>query len=356
MSYALSATDTGIYGQLVGNTSLIKREIAQLSAETSSGYVSQDFAGLGAGVSHSLDLSAQLSQNGALQGGLDQAANVQQVTQTALGQIESIASNFAAEAAALQTTPGNVATLSTQAQDALQQLGDLLNTQVGDQYVFAGQDSRNPPVPNPTQITGSAFYGAISAAVAGLSVNGAAAVASQTLTATGPGATSPFAATLEASNAPNYVATGPGQVVQVGVLADRNTDAASAGVGVTSTGSYTRDLFRNLAILGSLTPAQASDPNFQPLVQNVVTSLQGVVSAVSTDIGGLGTRQTHVTGAKSELVATATALTTQLGNVQDADLTTIATQLSAAQTQLQASYQVIAGLGNLSLAKFLPAA
>jgi flagellin-like hook-associated protein FlgL len=42
--------------------------------------------------------------------------------------------------------------------------------------------------------------------------------------------------------------------------------------------------------------------------------------------------------------------------VQDVDLAQVAAQLSTAQTQLQASYQVIAALGQLSLAKFLPAA
>jgi flagellin-like hook-associated protein FlgL len=48
-------------------------------------------------------------------------------------------------------------------------------------------------------------------------------------------------------------------------------------------------------------------------------------------------------------------LNTQLSDVQEADLSQVATELTAAQTQLQASYQVVASLGQLSLAKFLPA-
>ncbi len=356
MSFSLSATDPGVYGLLVGDTSLVKREIAQLSAESSSGLISQDFAGLGAGAGSALDLSVQLSENTALQSNLDQAANLQSVSQTALSQIASLASSFASSANTLITQPNAIATLSTQAQDALGQVAQLLDTQVGGVYVFAGQDSRNPPVPNPGQVTGSAFYAAIAAAVAGLSANGAAAVATQTLTVSGPGATSPFAASLEASNAPAAVDLGGGQTLAVGVLADQNASAVSTEIGSTSTGSYTRDLLRNLAVLSSLTTAQSTDPNFTPLVQNVVASLQGVVGAINTDIGGLGAQQQHVSDAKGELGATATALTGQLGNLQNPDLTQVATQLSQAQTQLQASYQVIAGLGQLSLAKFLPAA
>ena len=40
---------------------------------------------------------------------------------------------------------------------------------------------------------------------------------------------------------------------------------------------------------------------------------------------------------------TATALTTQVGNVQDVDVAQAMSNLSLVQTQLQASYQVIAG-------------
>ncbi len=356
MSYSLTATDLGTFSQLVGNTALIKREIAQLSSETSTGLISQDYAGLGGAAAPALDLSVQLGQTGAVQGNLTQAANIQSATQSALGQIESIASQFASQAATLITTPQSTDTLAAQARDALGQVAQLLDTKVGDTYIFAGQDSRNPPIPNPDQIGSSAFYSAVSAAVATLSTTGAAGVAAQTLTIAGPGATSPFSSTLEASNATSLVDLGNGQTLPVGVLADQNATATSAGIGTTSTGSYTRDLLRGLATLGSLTSAQSADPNFAPLVQNTVTSLQGAVSAINTDIGGLGAQQQHVSNAQSDLSATSTALTAQLGNLQNADITQVATQLSQAQTQLQASYQLIAGLGSLSLAKFLPPA
>jgi len=88
-------------------------------------------------------------------------------------------------------------------------------------------------------------------------------------------------------------------------------------------------------------------------VQSTVTTLQGAVGAISTDIGALGSRQDQVTAAQAELSATDTALQTQLGNVQDADLTQVSAQLSQAQTQLQASYQVIASLAQLTLAKYI---
>ena len=84
-------------------------------------------------------------------------------------------------------------------------------------------------------------------------------------------------------------------------------------------------------------------------------SLQGADSALNTDIGALGVRQNRVSSAKSDFTDTATALTTQQVGVQEVDLASVSTKLANATTQLQASYQLLAALEQLSLAKFLPA-
>jgi flagellar hook-associated protein 3 FlgL len=354
MSMSLSATDFGTLDQAIGGTQQIKLQVATLTAETASGYISSDYAGLGQNASISLNLSAEIASNNGLAANADSAANIQQVAQAALGQIESIGSTFAAQATTLETVPGSAATVATSANGALQQVAQLLDTKVGDIYVFGGEDSRTPPVPDPNNITGSAFYTAIQTAMAGLTTNGAAATSAATLAIASPGGTSPFAPSLEAGGVQSQVDLGGGTRVALAPLANANSDAISAGVGTTSTGSYTRDLILGLATLGSLGGANTSDPSFLPLVQSTVATLQGAVSAANTDIGALGGRQSQVTAAQTELGDTNTALTTQVGNVQDADMAQVATQLAAAQNQLQASYQVISTLSQMSLSKFLP--
>jgi flagellin-like hook-associated protein FlgL len=355
MSGSVNATGYGSLDQIVSSTNVVKQTINQLTAETSSGYVSSDFAGLGAGAPIVLDLGPQLAATAQVQSNATAAGTIQSAAQTALGQIESIASNFAAQAATLVGTQGTVGTIAASAQDALTQVATLLDTKVGDVYVFAGQDSANPPVPDPQGITSSAFATAIQAAVAGLTTNGQAATSAATLAIASPGGTSPFSATLEAAGQQSQVDLGGGDYLRLAPLANTNSDAASAGVGTTSTGSYTRDILRGLATIGALTQAQASDPNFIPLVQDTMTSLNGAVSAINTDIGALGDRQDQVSAAGTAASDTGTALKSQLSSVQDADLAQVAVQLSDAQTQLQASYQLISNLSTLSLAKFLPA-
>lgn len=347
------ASGAGLFGLTTGNAARTRDEIAALSAELSTGYRAQDYAGLGPGARQALDLSATLDGNAALGQSLAGAASLQTVAQTALGQIQSIASQFAASATTLLTTPSAAGTVAAQARDALAQVARLLDTQYGDTYVFGGQDSRTPPVPNPDQIGGSTFFAAIQAAVAGLSTNGAAATSAQTLAIAAPGGTSPFAAGIEAAGAQSVADLGGGGTVRLAPLANANADAVSAGTGTTSTGSYTRDLLRGLASLASLTPAQGPDPNFVPFVQNIVTGLRGAGTALTTDIGALGSRQAVISARQDELSATGTALQTQLGGLQDADLAQVAAQLSTAQTRLQASYQVLASLKGLSLVNFL---
>ena len=350
------ATDVGTLAQIVSNAGLTKQTINTLTEQSSTGLISTQFEGLGSGARTAIDLSVQLAQNTTIQANTDAAANVQQVSQTALGQIQTIVSGFTPQLLAAETSgSSSLASLSLTAQDGLNQVASLLDTKVGDVYIFAGQDSHTPPVPSPNSIGQSAFFAAIQAAVATLSVSGAAGVATQTLAASAAGATSPFSASLEASNAPATVDLGDGATIQVGVLADQNSDALSAGTGTTSTGSYTRDILRGLATIAALTPAQTSDPQIGALLQGTLQSLQGADSALNTDIGALGVRQTRVSSAKSDLSDTALALTTQQSGVQDVDLPTLSTKIANATTQLQASYQLLAALEQLTLAKFLPA-
>jgi flagellar hook-associated protein 3 FlgL len=354
------ATDIGTLVQASYNTGLLQKQIDQLTQETSTGLLSATYAGLGSNAPIALNLDDELSQNATYQNNIDLAQATDQAAQTALGNIGSLATTLATSITSALTTGGSsIDVLASTARDALEQVAGFLNTNVGGNYIFAGEDSANPPIPSGANITASAFYTSIASAVGNLSTTGAAGVEAATLAASLPGAaTTPFSATLEASNQPVAVDLGGGESDQVGVLADQNTDAVSAGTTSTpptSTGSYIRDLLRSFATIGALSSTQATAPGFETLLTDTLNNVQSASSALNIDVAGLGTRQDRLTSATTDLTATATALTTQLSGVQDANLSTVASELTELQTQLQASYQVIAALGQLSLAKFLPA-
>ena len=92
------------------------------------------------------------------------------------------------------------------------------------------------------------------AAVAALPTTGAATLQSQSLTIAGPGTTSPFSATLEASNQVATVDLGNGDQVQVGMLADQNTNAISAGAVKTASARAVKDLTTMLDATREMAP------------------------------------------------------------------------------------------------------
>ncbi len=359
---AATPADYGMMTSLISDTDSIKTKLDQLTTQISTGLVSNTYAGLGAGAAVSLDLNPQIATLQTWQNNINAATGTMGVSQTAMTQIQQIASDFLAQTSNLEGADSSeVDTIAASAQQALVQVAELLDTQDGNTYVFAGQDTTNPPVPDPDSILSSGFYTQIAAQVDALGTQGAAATIANTLSIAGSDTTgtSPFSAYLSQTDAsdPNApqaptIQVGQGQTATVGLLASANSFVTSQGS--STTGSYMRDVMRALATMGSMSSTQVSDSGFDTLVQDTNASLTGAISAMAEDVGVLGNTQTALTASQTTMADTATALTTQVGNVQDVDVAQAMSTLSLVQTQLTASYQVIAGVSGLSLAKILP--
>jgi flagellar hook-associated protein 3 FlgL len=352
----LAPSSYGLMGQLIADSNAIQNRMATLTQQSASGKVSGNYAGLGSGAQVSMDLRAEMAQQQTWINGISTADTSIGVTQTAMNQISSIASSFYAQLKGLPVA--NVDALAASARSALQQVAGLLDVQNGSEYAFAGQDSGNAPVPDPQNILQSGFFTQIQTAVAGLATNGATATAAATLAIASSNAagTSPFSASLSQPASAlqaqrTSVQVGPGQSVQIGLLASANSLATSTGS--STTGSYVRDLLRGLATIGSLTSAQANEPGFQGLIDDTSTSLQGAISAMSDEEGALGAVQNQIDTTSTVLSGTQTALTTQVSNIENVDAATTISNLNLVQTQLQASFKLIAGMSNLSLVNYL---
>ena len=157
--------------------------------------------------------------------------------------------------------PDSIPLAAARARAALVEVGHLLNTQQGGEYLFGGSDLANPPVPAPDDLPTSGFASQIAAAVATLGGGNAAAVGAATRAAAASDAagTTPFSAFLSSgpgSAEPRRgVPAGDGSIVPYGIPANRNGAAVSSGE---TTGSWARDLLRGLASIAALTPAQAA--------------------------------------------------------------------------------------------------
>lgn len=359
MSAAISGGGFPVLGQLLTGLDKIRQNFDTLTEQASTGLISNTYAGLGGTAPVALALGPQIADLQTAQSNIAAASGPAQITQTAMTQIQSIAANLLAEMPTLDGVDSSaVDSIAASARGDLATVAGLLDSQYDGVYVFAGQDTANPPVTDPDQITSSGFYTQINTAVASLTTSGAAATAAATL-AIASSATvgnSPFSATYLAQTAagltPPTVATGDGQSQSLGLLASANIGPVS--MGTSTTGSYMLDLMRALATVGSLSSSQANDPNFAGLVADTQTSVTGAISAMATDVGILGEQQSSLTTLSTTLSDTQTALTGQLSSAQDVDMASTLSNLSLMETQLQESYQLISTDTGLSLAKFLP--
>ena len=322
MSSTINPPSAGaLLARVADNGAVVRRQLDAATTQVATGRIAESYAGLGTGAKISLDLRPQATHAAAWQANIDGATGRLGIAQSALGGISAIAASFFAKAGALNgLIPSEADSIAAAARVALTQVSQLLNSKDGDTYVFAGQDTANPPVPNTSA-----------------SVVSAALLASDT-------ATAPFSATL--GTAAPTIEVGEGQRVQVGLLANSNTLTASAAP---TTGSYMRDIMRALATLTTAT----AGPGLQAMALDTRARLGSAVGAIAVETGALGDVQSSLAARRTQLGETVTALNNQVSGAEDVDLAATMTRVSLLQTQLQTSYQLIAGMKNLSLAQYL---
>jgi flagellar hook-associated protein 3 FlgL len=336
----------GVLARLTRESGTIKTRLDTLNIQSSSGLVSQTFGGLGSGAQLTLDLRPQMARIDSFTQNIGVAATMLSVTDATLGEIGRIAQNFLNGTMQMSAdTPQGVDTWASQAKAALGQVQSLLNTQVGQTYIFAGEDTSNPPVPDTSF---QAYVLSLQTPIAGLAVNGGTATAAATLAAAS--ATSPYATSI--GSAPQTVQVGFNETASTGVVAGQNASATSQGT--STTGSYANDLIRALSTISAMSSSQTSiGQSFTDLVADTRISLQSVVNAIASEQGGIGIQQQILTQSQSTLASTQTALTTQVSNVENVDAAAAATALTQAQQQLQISYKLISSMQSLSLVNFL---
>ena len=303
--------------RLLSNSNNVREQYDQVNEQVASGLVSDTYSGLGNQARTSLSLAPAIAHQAAWSQNIDAAQGRLDVTQSAMSSISSITSKiFASLATYNASNPTSVQSLAGDAKNALQQIGDLLNSQSGDIYVFAGQDTSTAPISNtdPTSMSTGLLSG---------------------------GGTAPFSSTL--GTAVPTVQVGNGQSVQVGLLANKNTLVTP------TSGSYMRDALTALAHLAGLPSSSTPDAD----VAAARTSLSSSISAMATEAGTLGNIQASLTDRQTNLSSVSTALSKQLSSVQQVDMASALTKAASLKTQLQASYQVIAESRSMSLASYL---
>jgi len=133
----------------------MNNQLNTLSEELSSGQAAQTYSGLGSQAGVALGLNAQLSAIAGYSNTATTVGTTLTIAQSVLTQLQSassdVASSVAQQGAFTLNNDGQTSTQSTAAAQ-LDQILSLLNTQVGDNYIFSGGATTQPSVASTSDI------------------------------------------------------------------------------------------------------------------------------------------------------------------------------------------------------------
>lgn len=290
----------------VNNT---QQQINTATEQVSSGLAVQVASDQPDVVSELLQLRTNMAMNTAITNNLSSATTDNNVSQSALTQANTLlqsAISIAAQGATGTTTASTDQELAGQVKVILQEMVSCANTQSGQSYVFGGDASTDAPY----QLDLSSGNGV-----------------DQLTTA---------AATQQVQS-PQGGSFAVSQTAQQ-IFDDRNSD-----------GTYASD--NVFAALTNLYNGLMN--NDQTSVENATTSLQAASNHLNESLAFYGTVQDQLQNASNFAANYNTQLQTQIGQLEDADVTAASLELSEGTTQLQAAFEAESKMPQTTLFNYL---
>ena len=298
-------------------------QLTTLSEELSTGNKSQSLSGYGEQGRQLLDLNTSIAAANAYVSSSATVSTFLNGYDTTLTELVNDATQLSQGLSSLtDATSGSAAASFSSLVSGLQtDVGTTLNTQVGNRYLFSGTRYETPPVQTlsllPALTTPAAFTAVASPALPSY----------DTEAGSGPNAAAWATpkVTIEAGETISYGINSNNPAIQQLVFALQNAAAA------TNTSDPNRSQYLSLA---------------QNAAQQALQGLQGLQASNGANLS-------QVTSVQSAQKTSVTTLTDLLQGIQGADPTQVSAQISALQTQMQASYKVTGSLLNLSLLNYL---
>jgi len=284
-----------------------------LESQVATGLQSSNLEGYGATAGQLTNLQDQISQDQSYSNTISTVQQNIQESTTALSAIESAVQNFASglQTSAYNTSPNTVQETASQ---LLQEVGDFLNTQGADGYIFSGSLTNTAPfnangLPNP---------GSLTTAVNGAPPNG-------------------------------YYA---GNDTAASATVDNNL---TIQYGVTADNPAIENIVRTLNFLANLPAGSPSSTSAtdQANVDQAQNLLNQGVSGLQSVIGGLASKTAELNQVQQEQQNAVNLAQTNLTNIESVNPATVISQLNQLETTMQASYATISSLQKMSLVNYL---
>lgn len=279
--------------------------MSNMQLQQASGRVSESYGGLGTDAEQLAKLEVSKTRSEAYSAGTSEAVSRIEVMYDALSSITDILTQLRSDVAvALSVNGGDTANtdLIQAAQNYLDQLSSLLNTQYEGRYLFSGSATTTKPVD-------------------------AEAVAAADLS-------TPLTDYYQGDSTIATVRVSESQDISYGVTAD---NSAFEGA---------------LRVLGYLADASAADLDADTLSE-VSALLLDSLDATTAVQSSLSLNASALERSAASQQTYQDSLTASISAVRDVDITSVAATLTVYETQLEASYSALGRLQSISLVKYL---
>lgn len=307
---------TGV-GDLAENTQILqyieqsKASADKIEQQISSGLASQNFAGISSQAAQLVSLNDQQTKQNAYIDTINNVSTRMQTMALAINSIENLATQFVGNLPAdAYNTKGE--TIQEQAQQVLSQVAGYLNTQDGSMYVFSGNMTSTPSVnpgslPNPGSLTSSVGVAP-----------------------------------------PNGYYQGDNGVAQATI--DNNV---TMSYGITANNPAFEQFIRVLNFLATSPPFNQSNSSDVANVNQATQMLNQTVTQLQTLQGTVSLQQGQLSNTLTTHQQSLTLAKSSISNIEQVDPASAITQLNTLQTQLQASYQTMSIISQLSLVNYV---
>jgi len=304
-------------GTLAENTRILqylqqnKTTAQNLEQQITTGLKSTTFSGISSQAAQLVNLTDQQAKQQSYIDTINTVSTRLQVMGLSIGSIENLATQFVGNLPAdAYNTQGE--TIQEQAKQVLNQVAGYLNTQDGSNYVFAGNNTSTPPVnasglPNPGSLT-----------------------------------------TAADSAPPNGYYQGDNGIAQATV--DNNVTLT---YGVNANNPAFEKFIRVLNFLANSPPFDQSNATDVANVNKATQMLNQTVKDLQTLQGTNALQQGQLTNQLTNHKNAQSLAQGSIADISKADPASAITQLDTLQTQLQASYQTMSILQQLSLVNYL---
>ncbi len=289
--------------QMIASALRTQSTMASQQLQESSGEVSSNYGGLGQTSQQVISLQISVTRAQSYIDAATSAGNKTQAMYSAVTSISNLLNSFRSTLTAADSASADTTATQQTAQQLLQEMGSLLNTQYAGSYLFGGGQTTNPPVD-----VSSASY---------------------------PAMTSP-------SSASTSYYKGDDEVMSV-----RVSDSETVSYGVTADNPAFEQALRALNLVANNSPLSSDTLN------EAMSLTTSAIDATANVQAGLGIASSAIQSASASQSDYQNFAKTLGDNLTNVDVAAVTAQISTYTAQLEAAYSAISKIQGLDLTSYL---